>query len=139
MKTLKLAFFFFFLMFFAAIGESFAQNNLQWNRAVVQTYNHTWTSPNPANFSTTLTIPANKVWKIENFFSYNSTTKVSNISSPMNTMLAGNIPMQSSSSINPIWLPAGTHTILVPACSGCSFTNFSATYIINAIEFNIVP
>ena len=129
------------LLFVAISAASFAQGNLQFNKVI----NISGLTPG-GNVFTTVTVPAEKVWKITS-------------SSWLNA--AGNLPASSQSSIIPfcigpymlkgwyyyngyfvdpvtfpIWLEEGDYD--VKFCNSTQTTS-NWTYAISGIEFNIVP
>ena len=121
----------FTFLLLAISATSFAQGNLQFNRAV----NVNGVTPG-ANVFTTVTVPAGKVWKIT------SSSWMSSGGGIVTQWLClgphsinGNISGIDPSKL-PIWLEPGSYDI-----KWCNPTdNFSGyRYAISAIEFNVVP
>lgn len=142
-----LLFLFFGLLVSVNSNKSFAQGNLQFNNVinyVIPSQSAIGSSSNNATFSGNLTVPANKVWKIESA-SYKSS------GNPLWTLTLDNYVLftytqNSGGGLNnywptpfPIWLPAGTYnwkaTYFVNGFFSAAFEGAS----INIIEFNIVP
>jgi hypothetical protein len=95
-------------------------------------------SPTPA----TLTVPAGKVWKIEQACLYVNQTNYYYTSASTYSLYANNILLFSMRSASPqfngcpVWLPAGTYTLRISNENGSTFTYKGA---VNAVEFNIIP
>ncbi len=132
----------------ALSGSVFAQGNLQFN--AVKYFTFSVTQPNSvvhAEQITNITVPANKVWKIE---SANSSYIVpaANYASIVNggrILIDGRVIWEAYSSSStifytptlPMWLPAGSYTLSMRT----SATSNGYQYVgsVTAIEFNIVP
>jgi hypothetical protein len=139
-----------FILFALALN---AQGNLQFNQVV--NYN---LSGNLTNVSSTailqtitVTVPTNKVWKIESSSCAINTTTSSPVYgiNPANKLfvLLDNVPIAFNSSGNnfpsfqyPIWLNQGSHTFILVADIS-NTTNVSTTGYgkISLLEFNIIP
>ena len=111
----------------------YAQNNLQFNATK---YIKFTIASNEVTKDTTITIPTDKVWKIESVsISYQMTSLnldgVQIAANPLN----GGVYTPAPNTACPIWLPSGTYTVTlknyVAAGQGNAF--------ISAIEFNLVP
>jgi hypothetical protein len=133
------------LIFFISLGAK-AQGNLQFNQVInykipAQTVS---TQMNTGTIQTTVTIPTNKVWKIE-AASYNGYTIDWSLRIDNYFLIPQNFSAFNGYYTNfvipvihfPIWLPSGTYT--VNAISGgatSSSINFQGASI-SIIEFNI--
>jgi len=140
MKTKTLIFIAFVFLFMGSSRFVSAQGNLQFNRAFDTQLTVTQTSPSTYDEVTlNVTVPANKVWKLE------AASCVSYTASNNATSTAGYILLDkrmlssgSTSTFNlPVWIPAGT-------CAFTIKTNSLSTGLvfyghISGIEFNIVP
>lgn len=133
------------LLFVLALnGYTNAQGNLQFNQVIVANLNSTVSSYSTIT-STTITVPAGKVWKIEHadVWLNNSTRQTL---SGYYSLYIDNIVLHhskgSSGTSNqfaenfPVWLPAGTYTVYI-SNEDSSTHNYVGT--INAIEFNVIP
>jgi hypothetical protein len=114
-----------------------AQGNLQFNRALMETYTgSTWnSSTNTQPIVATIVVPTGKVWKIETTsfihqevwgFTHNN-----NIKAFIGNFIFDNLNNKIT------WLPAGSYSLrFYDSTSGSA-----ATYIfsVSGIEFNIVP
>lgn len=136
---------------FGLINTIKAQGNLQFNKVV----NFTFTKnlmPNEGR-DTIITIPANKIWKIESISSgyYNETTNL-NINSSMpfpngtvflnGTIIYGLNPNNNAMFYSvPIYLqPGSSNTFGLKSGGGLSFLGpLAFRFFISAIEYNIVP
>ena len=114
-----------------------AQGNLQFNRALMETYTgSTWnSSTNTQPIVATIVVPTGKVWKIETTsfihqevwgFTHNN-----NIKAFIGNFIFDNLNNKIT------WLPAGSYSLRFYDSTGGS----AATYIfsVSGIEFNIVP
>jgi hypothetical protein len=120
----------------------FSQGNLQFNQVI-----HTeFTANNLLNGNSvvcspsTVTVPAGKVWKIEQSSVYMNTALGSTAccySMYINNTLLFN-KHNTNFSATPLWLSEGSYTVKIAfeTTSGGPF-NFKGS--INAIEFNIIP
>jgi hypothetical protein len=116
-----------------------AQGNLQFN-AVKRINTSIAAAAVSSTTAGTLTVPANKVWKIESgtislangAFPNASATTALHIDNQVLYSIAGT----SSSFSSPIWLPEGTYSISTYNGLGAVQTFRIA---ISAIEFNIIP
>ena len=119
-----------------------AQGNLQFNQVVNPVISGQWTSNE--TFFGTITVPANKVWKIESaslMYSNNGGPIVSSAHASglharigFNRIHSNQLEFQSSTF--PIWLSEGTYDCVLVA--GWS-TNYQIHLGVSAIEFNVVP
>ena len=126
-------------LLFTTSLSSFAQGNLQFNQVkrIKVTASVSFGSTNPI---TTITVPSNKVWKIESacltdpssgqpIGGYSNLSVDNQIICSTNTNTITYCPQL-------IWLPSGTYNLFV--CNGTGST-VSCLAVLNAIEFNIVP
>jgi hypothetical protein len=115
-----------------------AQNNMQFNNAIHLKYN----VASATNIVASVTVPANKVWKVESG-SFNCSLPF--ITTQVPTQVGLSIDGQliesifyagyNSIAVNhspPIWLPAGTYDIQV-------FGANISSVAISILEFNLVP
>jgi len=117
---------------FSSSSFLYAQNNLQFNSAK---YIKLSVATGQGNKDTSITVPTNKVWKVES-----GSMSMSGYSLTLDeAFLVANatyLPYgpHYSDGVFPIWLPSGTYTfnfITVNSVIGSAF--------ISAIEFNLVP
>ena len=114
-----------------------AQGNLQFNRALMETYTgSTWnSSTNTQPIVATIVVPTGKVWKIESTsFIHQEVwgfTHSNNIRGFIGNFIFENLNNKIT------WLPAGSYSLRFYDSTGGS----AATYIfsVSGIEFNIVP
>ena len=114
-----------------------AQGNLQFNRALMETYTgSTWnSSTNTQPIVATILVPTGKVWKIETTsFIHQEVwgfTHSNNIRAFIGNFIFENLNNRIT------WLPAGSYSLRFYDSTGGS----AATYIfsVSGIEFNIVP
>ena len=114
-----------------------AQGNLQFNRALMETYTgSTWnSSTNTQPIVATIVVPTGKVWKIETTsFLHQEVwgfTHSNNIRAFIGNFIFENLNNKIT------WLPAGSYSLRFYDSTGGS----AATYIfsVSGIEFNIVP
>jgi len=122
---------------FIALGAK-AQGNLQFN-AVKRFSNNSLSVAYGATVSAgSITVPADKVWKIESGSCstiYGGTVNSSYLSIG-DQLLFCQTNAQIFFHSPPIWLPAGTYSILIYNLSG-GVATFKTN--ISAIEFNIIP
>jgi hypothetical protein len=141
--------FFLFLVFTFVVLACCAQGNLQFNQVV----NYTFSTPFAAGTSrpsetVTITVAPGKVLKIESahlsYQSSSSTTyQVGNSSNPYgHVVLNGGVIAAFDSGLplhqGPIWLSAGTHTLIVQGFLNSS-SQFRWNAFVTGIEFNVVP
>ncbi len=103
-----------------------AQSNLEFNRAVKEKYSFN----NNVALNTTLIVPTGKVLKIT------SASALSTSGSYMRAVFIDDqciVKENSTVTLLPLWLPAGTYSIKVLSALDGGFFSFSG------IEFNIVP
>ncbi len=123
-----------------AIGAK-AQWNLQFN-AVKRINTSIAAAATSLTTAGTLTVPANKVWKIESGSISQATGAYPNGGYPSslyidNQVLYSAVQVNGTNSFSPpIWLPAGTYFISVYSSASAVQTTWIA---ISAIEFNIIP
>ena len=114
-----------------------AQGNLQFNRALMETYTgSTWnSSTNTQPIVATIVVPTGKVWKIETTsFIHQEVwgfTHSNNIRAFIGNFIFENLNNKIT------WLPAGSYSLRFYDSVGGA----AATYIfsVSGIEFNIVP
>lgn len=124
--------------FFTLIG--FAQNNLQFNNAIHLSYSGTFSST--AGTLTTITVPENKVWKIESGSvvcknNYSATPFLVNIMVDKQLIYEkyqGNSGNYSAFNSAPIWLGSGTYSVDFTTLNGSGIVYVAA---ISVLEFNI--
>lgn len=119
--------------------QLFAQGNLQFNQVVLTEFSGNYQNRFTAG---SLTVPANKVWKIEHsgFMNYFNSPPVPVSLSANDHVAIGNqivyVPASIGSSDLPLWLGPGTYTVTGYINSGslqpCEIS-------ISGIEFNVVP
>ncbi len=112
-----------------------AQNNLQFNRAVILRGDSVSTCSSGCADTIlfqSFTVPQNKVLKIEsinyiagNYYLFLDRTPF--------TRTASNIP-----STFPIWLPAGTYSIYFGTYNTTNSSSGQYAYLLSALEFNII-
>ena len=126
------------LSFFSFLGSMIhGQGNLQFNRALMETYTgSTWNSSNNTQpIVATIVVPTGKVWKIETTsFIHQEVwgfTHSNNIRAFIGNFIFENLNNKIT------WLPAGSYNLRFYDSTGGS----AATYIfsVSGIEFNIVP
>lgn len=116
-----------------------AQGNLQFNQVVLTEFSGNYQNRFTAG---SLTVPANKVWKIEHsgFMNYFNSPPVPVSGGTFDHVAIGNqivyVPASIGSSDLPLWLGPGTYTVTGYITSGslqpCEIS-------ISGIEFNVVP
>lgn len=113
-----------------------AQGNLQFNQVKRLTYSGSLTVG--TNTVSSVTVPANKVWKIES----GSITSNDRPFYYFNLMVDGQILWAQATSgvvpvaYTPIWLGAGTYNISANNAAGSAYPY---NVVISAIEFNVIP
>lgn len=117
-----------------------AQGNLQFNQVKRITYSGSPTVNTNTTIST-ITVPSNKVWKIESgSIAYTQSGLAAALGLNMlllvdNQMIYGYYGGSLYSS-PPIWLPTGTYQVII----GNNNTNATSVQVgISAIEYNIIP
>jgi hypothetical protein len=145
MKTIILSF---FLLPFSFL---FSQGNLQFNQvfnySLSGTFNANLTNSSAAFTMQTInvTVPINKVWKIESTSCRASIS--THVNSPYHTpylLLNNNLISSTDSevtlnSVCPIWLPSGNYVIQLLIQTSGNYAAGNAYGMISAIEFNIIP
>jgi hypothetical protein len=130
----------FTITFFTISIIANAQGNLQFNEVIRQSFTGFIVSNAAPVSAGTITVPANKVWKIES----GSAVDIKLYTVPFSLTVDGQLlysghdagssmPFYSSP---PIWLSAGTYNVSVALITGFNL-NFLAK--ISALEFNITP
>ena len=114
-----------------------AQGNLQFNRALMETYTgSTWnSSTNTQPIVATIVVPTGKVWKIESTSFIHQEVSGFTHSNNIRAFIGNFIFENLNNRIT--WLPAGSYSLRFYDSTGGS----AATYIfsVSGIEFNIVP
>lgn len=117
-----------------------AQGNLQFNQVIRLSYTGSIASNAAPVSAGTITVPADKVWKIESGSAID--TKLFTV--PFSLTVDGQLIYSGHSSGSsmpfyaspPIWLSAGTYNVSVALITGFNY-NFVAK--ISALEFNVNP
>ncbi len=134
-------------LFFIAIGAK-AQGNLQFNAVKRFTNNSVPIQVNVPATAGSITVPANKVWKIESgSLSTNDAAYPLPVGNYANALMVDNQIIFAGFNGGgggswaiyspPIWLSAGTYAIV--ARGGYSSAIYNYSVAISAIEFNITP
>ena len=145
---MKILLLFFFLLPFSFL---FSQGNLQFNR--VFTYNLTGSFSVSAIVivqTVSITVPPNKVWKIESasdrvqgsqsYFNGSGGTSSAIVMDNNILHLSRSSPYSDDQTNLPLWLAEGTHSLqLIADNLGTSCTGCIAYGMISGIEFNIIP
>jgi hypothetical protein len=120
-----------FLFLLILSNVSFSQgNNLEFNRVIYETISGVATSNTPSVINTkNLTVPANKIWKLENTTVNFQLGSVGYYSCYLDGLLLN--------AYNPIYLPSGSYTLQLVGWVS-SGTGNGGGYI-SGIEYNIVP
>ncbi|MCB9235282.1 MAG: hypothetical protein H6581_26745 [Bacteroidia bacterium] len=128
-----------------------SQASLEFNQVIHQTVSGTVSGA--ASYvtlgTTTLTVPAGKVWKISaararwtiysgNITGYCSGDPIGLYLDDVNIFYSVFSTSNYANYENPIWLPAGTYTLDLRGYT-CTSTAVSAKGFISAIEFDVVP
>jgi hypothetical protein len=123
----------------------FSQGNLQFNQVILTefTANNLLNGNSVVCSPSTITVPAGKVWKIEQSSVYMNTAlgASSGYSYSMylnNTLLFNRFGNSFTFSSTPMWLSEGSYTVKI-AYENTSGGPFNFKGSINAIEFNIIP
>ena len=120
-----------------------AQGNLQFNQVIneMRSTNFGSGTGGGAVTSTTFTVPAGKVWKVEGF--YQGLTFVGAASGTIASYIINSTApsnfLKRDGNGDVLWLPAGTYAVRFTwgcGSASCSGTVYST---VNAIEFNVVP
>ena len=124
------------LLFVAISATSFAQGNLQFNQVI----NISGAIPVGNNVSTTVSVPAGKVWKITSSSLFYGSNGSSIGLYPLCIgahELFGRINSEQYTFL-PVWLEEGDYDIKIcgTQANGSSYEN---VYAISGIEFNIIP
>lgn len=125
-----------------------AQGNLQFNSVKWYPLTVTQSGVTYAESITNITVPANKVWKIESAACnvHFSTNNYSSITAGGRIMVDNRVvfeayttggSMWTSQTFLPIWLPAGNYTISIKSSTNSGSNTYNG--YLSAIEFNIVP
>lgn len=136
---MKTAFNIALLFLLSGLIPAFSQgNNLQFNRVVyyeLQLNDTTGTNPYTIADSVVITVPANKVLKVESIFGNTSGIKVR----------LNETWISYAYSQFPIWLPEGSHVFKIEddcncgGCSTCTYNGAGTKSALSGIEFNIIP
>ena len=125
-----------------SINSVFSQNNnLQFNRALMETY--TGNNLNQVNLNqaiiATIIVPTGKVWKIEStsLTSPQSWGQYLDQVNDNNIAFIGNIHF-SNKYPKTTWLPAGSYNLKF-YCTSCGNNGAILMFSISGIEFNLVP
>lgn len=111
-------------LFFVSIQYSFAQGNLQFNQVITYAFASGNTTP--------ITVPAGKVWKLENcMLNSTSNTYTFMLYNGVNYNLRQQLTSSQVANF-PFWLSAGTSVTFGSAGN-------ASGGILSIIEFNIVP
>lgn len=114
----------FSFLFLVSIQASFAQGNLQFNQVITYAFASSNTTP--------ITVPAGKVWKLENcMLNSTSNTYTFMLYNGVNYNLRQQLTSSQVANF-PFWLSAGT-SVTFGSAGG------AAGGILSIIEFNIVP
>ena len=133
------------ILFIAALSLSslsFAQGNLQFNQVVNLEYPATVTGNTMATIGT-ITVPANKVWKIEHAnitrdagaYFYSKNIYASLYLNNIRVVSEKHSNMQFADPL-PLWLSEGTYSVIL---SNETSSVFLYIPTISAIEFNVIP
>jgi hypothetical protein len=119
-------------------SASFGQGNLQFNQVITETGNVSQFGNGWVNSGTIMTVPAGKVWKIENVVGNYSSTSVYKYGIVVNGTRVVVENSNGQRTEGPIWLKAGDNLLFT------FFNNYGATlntcdYLMSIIEFNVVP
>lgn len=132
--------------------SSKAQGNLQFNRAIDNNYSisvaGSSTGASGYNITTTtITVPAGKVWKIEachvstsgssNPTAYSSPGATSSSIGLSVTLDLGVISNGSNGFNGPLWLAAGAHTLVLYGTAYNTSQTYTHNVLMSGIEFNI--
>jgi hypothetical protein len=125
-------FFFFITLSFTSLAYS--QGNLQFNQVLTYVQSHTLTSCGSSICSwtgSTYTVPAGKVWKVENF--------IQSGASPA-SMLINSVCDVSSINGLPLWLKAGDQIHMRRVCASNPYANCAGggSFLLSILEFNVV-
>jgi hypothetical protein len=124
-----------FIALILCFAVSKAQNNLQFNRAVLvradSISNCGGGCPDTILYQN-FTVPANKVWKIESI-NYNPGNYVLFLDGNSFPRVTSQIP-----TTYPIWLPSGTYAIYFGTFNSANSATGQYSYLLSALEFNVV-
>ncbi|MCB9230750.1 MAG: hypothetical protein H6581_03765 [Bacteroidia bacterium] len=134
-----------FSLLFLLVTFAYAQT-LEFSQVI--NVGNTYSRPNSTTNifdSVTVVIPAGKVWKVEsarmNYSYLSSGVRYYSLNGSDYISINGAIIYVASSTNTsftyPIWYPAGTYTF--KARSSISGTSYQVTWLVSAIEFNVVP
>jgi len=127
-------------VFLAVVVMAKAQGNLQFNQVIRLSYSGTVVTSTTPVTAGTITVPANKVWKIESGSALDSklTTVAFSLTVDGQLVYNGHSPASSMPfyATQPIWLGAGTYNVSVALVSG---SNIAFVARISALEFNVTP
>jgi hypothetical protein len=131
----------FFLLLFFSLSGIHAQGNLQFNRVINLKYTAVCSSSVNTNVAS-ITVPADKVWKIESA-SICQNLPYYSIRDNTSLYIDGQLLVQNTNPSNlfifsscPIWLSPGTYPLIV---SNANTSSFAVLTSLSIIEFNVVP
>lgn len=121
---------------------SFAQGNLQFNQVILHEFTANFGGWS-INTTSTITVPAGKVWKIEHCEAWTQSTMRSSTAGSFSLYLGNTIVKHYKGTTEgltpdrfPIWLPAGTYDVIISNENSGTYTYVGT---ISAIEFNVIP
>ncbi|MEY3049641.1 MAG: hypothetical protein RL365_1679 [Bacteroidota bacterium] len=127
------------------IHLSVAQGNLQFNQVILWKLNSQSLYPNNNDYEIqgTLTVPQNKVWRID-AASYNAATTSYDLTLDnfllfaRKTSSGGGLIYHQDIEF-PIWLPSGTYNYLARwYCANCGVQTYAGSSV-SIVEFNVIP
>ena len=140
------------ISFLTIVLFSYAQGDLQFNQVirVTNSGSYTLTGSNGNFVITTVTVPANKVWKVESgsIAAINSTTsrwyQAINESLYIDKQLlysTGSNVNKSDFNSPPVWLASGTYQIIasISVIGGSTPETRQIIVALSGIEFNVIP
>lgn len=108
-----------------------AQGNLQFSQVVRYKYSTSATGQGSVGVTSTFTVPANTVWKIESVYGGGN-----------NVFLDGQLVTTTTTNSGiagfPLWLGAGTYQIAINN-GNQNLGTYSYSAIVSGLQFNIVP
>jgi hypothetical protein len=152
-KILFLVLFSLFSLLFVPCSN--AQGNLQFNQVINVNLSgvvNTGVSGNILIQTLNVTVPANKVWKIESAttrINSSTTSPISGLSSANRSyifldnnligfMLQSSVVLATSASM-PLWISSGSHTVQLVVDISSSGSLQQVYGLISALEFNVLP
>ncbi len=130
------------ILSFVFTTRSLAQGNLQFNQVKYMQFSVTQVGTSSYTDATVnITVPANKVWKIETLTSstYISSNNLLTFSNGGRIAIDNRLLFDANSNVQvmPHWLPPGTYTLSIRSTTLTNGTPFYGS--LSAIEFNVVP